>query len=56
MQRHRRLIFEALVEHLLHQPLQAGEAELGAGLTEGDEEAGAGALQPEAAMNVRMSL
>ena len=40
----------------LHQPLQAGKAEIGAGLTEGDEEAGAGALQPEAAMGVRMDV
>ena len=56
MQRHRRLILEALMEHILHQLLQPGQGEVEAGLAEGHEEAGAGALQPEAAMNVRMSL
>ena len=56
IQRRRGLIAPALVEHLLHQLPEPVQGANGAGLAEGEQEPGAGALQPEAAMGVGVSV
>ncbi len=44
------------MEHLFHQPPEQGQGANGAGLAERQQEPGAGALQPEAAMGVGVSV
>ena len=53
---HRRLIPPALVKDILHQLPEACEGADAAGLAEGKEKPGAGALKPEAAMGVQVGV
>lgn len=50
------LIPPALVENIFHQLAEAGEGADAAGLAEGKEKPGAGALKPEAAMGVQVGV
>lgn len=56
IQRRRGLIAPALVEHRFHQLPKPGQGAHGADLAEREQEPGAGALQPEAAMGVGVSV
>ena len=52
--RRRRQLGPELEEHLIHKLTEPGEGAISAGLTEGEEEAEIGTLQPAAAVKVRM--
>jgi hypothetical protein len=53
--RHRRQLAPELEEHIIHKLPKPGEGTIGAGLAESEEETGIGALQPAAAVAVRMN-